>query len=50
MLDIYPVEDCGYNGPQLILKEGQENLILSEGIKYHIREGRMLIHNIYRPL
>lgn len=27
MLDIYPVEDCGCNGPQLILKEGQENLI-----------------------
>ncbi len=50
MLDIYPVEDCGCNGPQLILKEGQENLVLSEGIKYHIREGRMLIHNIYRPL
>ena len=24
--------------------------ILSEGLKYHIQEGRMLIHNIYRPL
>jgi hypothetical protein len=49
-LDIYEVEDCGCNGPKLILKEGQDNIILSEGMKYHIREGRMLIHNIYRPL
>lgn len=43
-------EDCGCNGPQLILKEGQENVVLSEGMKYHIKEGRMLINNIYRPL
>lgn len=43
-------EDCGCNGPQLILKEGQENIVLSEGMKYHIKEGRMLINNIYRPL
>jgi len=43
-------EDCGCNGPKLIIKEGQSRLMLSEGIKYHIKEGRMLIHNIYRPL
>jgi len=43
-------QDCGCNGPKLILKEGQENVILSEGMKYHIREGRMILHNIYRPL
>ena len=49
-LYIYEVEDCGCNGPKLILKEGQDNLVLSEGLQYHIREGRMLIHNIYRPL
>ena len=24
--------------------------MLSEGLKYHVAEGRMLIHNIYRPL
>ncbi len=41
-------EDCGCNGPQLI-KESK-SLVLSEGMKYHIKEGRMLIHNIYRPL
>jgi len=49
-LDIYEVEDCGCNGPRLVLQEGQNNIVLSEGIKYHIREGRMVIHNIYRPL
>jgi len=42
-------EDCGCNGPQLI-KEAQEVIMLSEGMKYHVAEGRMLIHNIYRPL
>ena len=41
-------EDCGCNGPQLI-KEVKD-LTLSEGLQYHIREGRMLTHNIYRPL
>lgn len=50
VLDIYEVEDCGCNGPKLILHEGQHNMVLSEGLKYHIKEGRMLIHNIYRPL
>jgi hypothetical protein len=43
-------EDCGCNGPKLILKEGQEKITLSEGLKYHIREGKMLINNVYRPL
>ena len=42
------LEDCGCNGPQLI-KESK-GLVLSEGLQYHIREGRMLIENIYRPL
>ena len=42
--------DCGCNGPKLILKEGQENIVLSEGMQYHITEGKMLIDNIYRPL
>ena len=42
-------EDCGCNGPQLI-KEAQEVIMLSEGMKYHIKEGRQLLHNIYRPL
>ena len=41
-------EDCGCNGPQLI-KEVKD-LTLSEGLQYHIHEGRMLTHNIYRPL
>jgi hypothetical protein len=43
-------EDCGCNGPKLILKEGQNTPVLSEGLKYHIAEGKQLIHNIYRPL
>lgn len=47
LLDILN-EDCGCNGPQL-LKE-VKNLALSEGMVYHIKEGRMLIDNIYRPL
>ena len=42
-------EDCGCNGPQLI-NEAQGTIMLSEGLKYHVAEGRMLIHNIYRPL
>ena len=42
-------QDCGCNGPQLI-SEGKEQIMLSEGMKYHITEGRQLIHNIYRPL
>ncbi len=41
-------EDCGCNGPQLI-KESKD-LVLSEGLQHHIKEGRQLIHNIYRPL
>jgi hypothetical protein len=41
-------KDCGCNGPKLI-KEGK-NIILSEGIKYHITEGIPLIENTYRPL
>lgn len=47
---IYEVEDCGCNGPKLMLQEGQAPITLSEGLEYHIREGRMLVHNIYRPL
>lgn len=43
-------EDCGCNGPKLILKEGQNIPTLSEGLKHHISEGLQLIHNIYRPL
>jgi hypothetical protein len=46
--DLIEEQDCGCNGPQLI-SEGQE-IMLSEGMKYHITEGRQLIHNIYRPL
>jgi hypothetical protein len=46
--DLIEEQDCGCNGPQLI-SEGQE-IILSEGMKYHITEGKQLIHNIYRPL
>jgi hypothetical protein len=41
-------EDCGCNGPQLIKEI--KNLTLSEGLQYHIREGKMLTENIYRPL
>jgi hypothetical protein len=47
---IYEVNDCGCNGPKLLLKEGWELITISEGLKYHIQEGRMLVHNIYRPL
>ena len=43
-------EDCGCNGPKLMLNEGKNDILLSEGLKYHIREGKMLIHNVYRPL
>jgi hypothetical protein len=43
-------EDCGCNGPKLILKEIKNLPILSEGLKHHIKEGLPLIHNIYRPL
>ena len=43
-------QDCGCNGPQLMLNEGKNNILLSEGLKYHVQEGQMLIHNIYRPL
>ncbi len=49
-IDDIASEDCGCNGPKLILKEGHENIVLSEGMKYHISEGKMLIDNIYRPL
>jgi len=49
--EIYEVEDCGCFGPKLTLNEAQaETITLSEGLQYHIAEGRMLIHNIYRPL
>jgi hypothetical protein len=47
---IYEVNDCGCNGPKLLLKEGWELATISEGLKYHIQEGRQLVHNIYRPL
>ena len=47
--DLIEEQDCGCNGPQLI-SEGQEQIVLSEGMKYHITEGRQLIHNVYRPL
>jgi hypothetical protein len=47
--DLIEEQDCGCNGPQLML-EGKESIMLSEGMKYHITEGRQLIHNIYRPL
>lgn len=42
------IQDCGCNGPQLI-KESK-GLVLSEGLRYHIIEGRQLINNVYRPL
>jgi len=42
------IEDCGCNGPQLINES--KGMILSEGLIYHLKEGRMLINNIYRPL
>ena len=47
--DLIEEQDCGCNGPQLI-SEGQEQIVLSEGMRYHITEGRQLIHNVYRPL
>jgi hypothetical protein len=50
MNNITPIDDCGCNGPKLMLNEGKNNILLSEGLSYHIQEGRMLIHNIYRPL
>jgi hypothetical protein len=43
-------EDCGCNGPKLILKEIKNLPVLSEGLKHHIKEGLPLIYNIYRPL
>jgi hypothetical protein len=43
-------EDCGCNGPKLILKEIKNLPVLSEGMLHHIKEGLQLIHNIYRPL
>jgi hypothetical protein len=43
------MSDCGCNGPKLVLKEGYENIQLSEGLKYHITEGIPLNENIYRP-
>jgi hypothetical protein len=49
MINLQEEQDCGCNGPQLI-SEGKESILLSEGMKYHITEGRQLIHNIYRPL
>jgi hypothetical protein len=49
MINLQEEQDCGCNGPQLI-SEGKESTLLSEGMKYHITEGRQLIHNIYRPL
>jgi hypothetical protein len=33
-----------------MLNEGKNDILLSEGLLYHIQEGQMLIHNIYRPL
>ena len=48
--ELFKEDDCGCNGPKLVLTEATNNLVLSEGLKYHIREGKMLIHNIYRPL
>jgi hypothetical protein len=41
--------DCGCNGPKLALREGYENILISEGLKYHIVEGIPLYENIYRP-
>ena len=49
-MNITPIDDCGCNGPKLMLNEGKSNILLSEGLSYHVQEGRMLIHNIYRPL
>jgi hypothetical protein len=46
-------KNCGCdnnNGPKLILKEGQQLNNISEGLKHHIQENRMLADNIYRPL
>jgi len=43
-------EDYKCNGPKLMLNEGKNDILLSEGLLYHIQEGQMLIHNIYRPL
>jgi hypothetical protein len=50
MNNITPIDDCGCNGPKVMLNEGKNNILLSEGISYHVQEGRMLIHNIYRHL
>jgi hypothetical protein len=50
MNNITPINDCGCNCPKLMLNECKNNILLSEGLNYHIQEGRMLIHNIYRPL
>ena len=33
---IYEVDDCGCNGPKLILQEGWDLVTISEGLKYHI--------------
>jgi hypothetical protein len=33
-----------------MLNEGKNDILLSEGLRYHVQEGQMLIHNIYRPL
>ncbi len=41
-------QDCGCNGPQLI-KEAKD-IVLSEGMKFHITEGIPLTENTYRPL
>jgi len=49
-MNITPIDDCGCNGPKLMLNEGKSNILLSEGLSYHVQEGRMLIYNIYRPL
>lgn len=49
MINLQEEQDCGCNGPQII-SESKEQVLLSEGLKYHITEGRQLIHNIYRPL
>jgi hypothetical protein len=43
-------EDCNCNGPKVMLNEGKNDILLSEGLRYHVQEGQMLIHNIYRPL
>ena len=43
-------EDCNCNGPKIMLNEGKNDILLSEGLRYHVQEGKMLIHNIYRPL